>query len=163
MSIIFLLGPGFWHESEGASSAHTPLYVRKRIAEAWRKDGHTVFLMEEVNDVEGETIIQKFDRLLRQDVTQVVVYWPPLAKMATTYTELVLLCDREQFLRKQQIGLWLVHHVSVLSRSEDEFKVLERGDRSRYLEAVIKLGPRRVKWETAQNLDDKIRLLSAEF
>jgi len=31
--------------------------------------------------------------LLRQGVTHIVVYWPPLAKMATTYTELVLLCD----------------------------------------------------------------------
>jgi|CXWL01.1.fsa_nt_gi hypothetical protein len=163
MSVIFLLGPGFWREDAGASSAHAPLHVRKKIAETWRKDGHTVLLMEEVRDAEGETILQKFDRLLRQDVTHVVVYWPPLAKMATTYTELVLLCDREEFLKKRQIDLLLLHHVSVLSRSEDEFKVLERGDRSRYLEAVVKLGPRVVKWETEQNLHDKIRLLSAEF
>ena len=163
MAVIFLLGPGYWREGEGAPSTDTPLDVRKRIAEALEKDGHTVLLMEKVRDIGGETILQKFDRLLRQGVTQVVVYWPPLAKMATTYTELVLLCDREEFLKKQQIGLWLMHHVSVLSISEDEFKVLERGDRSRYLEAVVKLGPRAVKWETEQDLHDKIRLLSAEF
>ncbi len=161
MAIVFLLGPGFWREGE--SSTNTPLSMRKKIAETWRKDGHEVLLMEEVPDVEGETILQKFDRLLRQGVTQVVVFWPPLAKMATTYTELILLCDREAFLRKQQIELWLVHHVSVLSRSEDEFNVLERGDRSRYLEAVVKLGPRAVKWETAQDLNERIRLLAAEF
>lgn len=119
--------------------------------------------MEEVPDVDGETILQKFDRLLRQGVTHVVVFWPPLAKMATTYTELILLCDREDFLRKQQIKLWLVHHVSVLSRSDDEFNVLERGDRSRYLQAVVRLGPRGVKWGTAQDLDERIRLLAAEF
>ena len=163
MPVIFLLGPGFWRESEGAPSAYSPLHARKRIAETWRKDGHTVLLMEEVRDIEGETILQKFDRLLRQDVTHVVVYWPPLAKMATTYTELILLCDREEFLKKQKIDLWLVHHISVLSISEDEFNILERGDRSCYLEVVVKLGPRVVKWETEQNLDDKIRLLAAEF
>lgn len=163
MSAIFLLGPGFWREDSGASSAQAPIHVRKRIAAAWRKDGHTVVLMEEASDIQGETILQKFDRLLRQDITHVVVYWPPLAKMATTYTELVLLCDRERFLAKHKIDLWLVHHVSVLSRADDEFKVLERGDRSRYLEAVVQLAPRCVKWENEQNLDDKIRLLSSEF
>ena len=119
--------------------------------------------MEAVPDVQGETILQKFDRLLRQGVTHIVVYWSPLAKMATTYTELVLLCDREEFLKKKKIDLLLVHHASVLSISEDEFKVLEKVDRSRYLEAVVKLGLRAVKWETEQNLDHKIRLLSAEL
>jgi hypothetical protein len=158
MSAVFLLGPGFWRE--GASSTQAPLQVRKRIAETWRKDGHKVFLMEEDRGIEGETILQKFDRLLRHGVTDVVVYWPPLAKMATTYTELILLCDREEILKKHEIDLWLLHHVSVLARSEDEFKVLEPGDRSRYLEAVVQLGPRCVKWESEQNLEEKIMLLS---
>lgn len=163
MSVIFLLGPGFWREGEDISPAHTPLRVRTQLAQTWRKDGHTVLIMEEARNVAGETILQKFDRLLRQGVTHVVVYWPPLAKMATTYTELILLCDREEFLKQQRIDLLLLHHTSVLSITEDEFKVLERGDRSRYLEAVVRLGPRAVEWETEQDLHNKIRLLSAEF
>jgi hypothetical protein len=160
MSVIFLLGPGFWRDGEGASSPHTPLSTRKRIAGAWEKDGHEVLLMEQIKDVAGETILQKFDRLLRQGVTHVVVFWPPMAKMATTYTELVLLCDREEFLKKHKIHLWLVHHVSVASIDQDTFEVLEKGDRSRYLEAVVKLGPVALEWDTEEELNAKLATLS---
>lgn len=161
MAVIFLLGPGSWDKDKGEPPAHTPLDVRKNIASALRKDGHTIILMEEAPDVKGETILQKFDRLLRQHVTDVVVYWPPLAKMVTTYTEMVLLCDREAFLKQRRINIWLVHHVSVASFRGDEFEVLEKGSRSRYLEAVVRLGPRAVEWETEEDLHAKMLALSA--
>ena len=163
MANIFLLGPGWWDAGKGVPPPDTPLNFRKRIAEIWRKDGHTVLLMEEAADVKGETILQKFDRLLRQGVTHVVIYWPPLAKMATTYTEMVLLCDRQEFLIKQRINVWFVYHVSVASISGDEFKVLEPKDRSRYLEAVVKLTPHAVGWENEADLYNKIQLLSTEL
>lgn len=160
MSTVFLLGPGSWVAGRGAPRPHDPLDIRKRLAEILRKDGHAVIVMEEADDIKGETILQKFDRLLRQGVTDVIVYWPPLAKMATTYTEMVLLCDRQEFLAKQRISVWLVHHASVASVRGDDFRVLEPGNRSRYLEAVVRLGPRAVDWDSEEDLYQKIRLLS---
>lgn len=163
MAVVFLLGPSLWKSSGGEPTPSIPMEVRKRIARMLRQDGHTVILMEEAPDGKGEGFIDKFDRLLRQDVTDVVTYWPPLAKMQTTYDELILLCDRHEFLKRKQIRIWLVHHVSVASIREDEFKVLETGDRSRYLTDVAKLGPYAVEWESDDNLYAKIELLSAEL
>jgi len=50
--------------------------------------------MEEEHDVPGEDLVEKFDRLLRRSITDIVIYWPPHAKMQTTYDELILLRDR---------------------------------------------------------------------
>ena len=69
MAVIFLLGPGSWDKDKGEPPTHSPLDVRKNIADTLRKDGHTIIIMEEAPDVKGETILQKFDRLLRQRVT----------------------------------------------------------------------------------------------
>jgi|GEM_PF-2074813 len=86
-----------------------------------------------------------------------------MAKMQTTYDELILLCDRRDFLMKNKIRLWLVHHTSVASLSRDEFNVLEVGDRSRYLMDVVRLGPYAVEWKTNEELHDKIKLISMEI
>lgn len=56
--------------------------------------GQSCDLMEDDPDRDGEDVIQKFDRLLKSKVTEIVLYWPPLAKMQTTYDELILLYDR---------------------------------------------------------------------
>lgn len=133
------------------------------MAKIMEKDGHKVILMEDDPDRKGEDMIQKFDRLLRQNVTDVVAYWPPLAKMQTTYDEFILLCDRHDYLKAESIRIWLLHHTSVAEIRKDEFVVREKGNRSRYLTAVARLGVHPLEWETEQELLEQVGLLCAEF
>ena len=163
MAVIFLLGPGMWDTSKGSKATISPMAIRRQIAYLLKTDGHKVILMEDDPDRNGEDMIQKFDRLLRHNVTDVVVYWPPLAKMQTTYDELILLCDRHEFLKTKSIPVWLVHHVSVAEIRKEDFLVLEKGNRSRYLTAVAKLGVLPLEWEDEQELTEKIKLLSKEL
>jgi hypothetical protein len=88
---------------------------------------------------------------------------PPLSKIQTSYDELILLCDRRDFLRKEKIRLWALHHSSVATITKDEFRVLETGSRSRYLTAVGRLGLRPLEWETEGNLNEQIGLLAADL
>lgn len=163
MSVVFLLGPSLWKTPSSELVVSGPMRVRKRIAQSWRRDGHRVILMEETPDVKGDRFIDKFDRLLHANVTNVVMYWPPLAKMQTTYDELILLCDREEFLKQKAVRIWLLHHVSVASIQENELKILETGERSRYLTDVAKLGPYMVAWEDHDDLFVKVDQLSHEL
>ncbi|MBK8575593.1 MAG: hypothetical protein IPN90_07930 [Elusimicrobia bacterium] len=163
MAIVFLLGPSLWKSPASGVVPNGPMDVRKRIAQSWKRDGHTVILMEEAHDIKGEGFIGKFDRLLHDHVTTVVMYWPPLAKMQTTYDELILLCDRQEYLKRKAIRFWLVHHVSVASIQENELKILETGERSRYLTDVAKLGPYMIAWKDQDDLNDKIQQLSQEL
>jgi len=72
-----------WEAGKKAQPEPTPMQARREIAKIFRRK-HKVVLMEDDTDREGEDLIQKFDRLLRANVTDVVVYWPPSAKMQTT-------------------------------------------------------------------------------
>ena len=83
--------------------------------------------------------------------------------MQTTYDELILLYDRRGFLQKHSVRLWALHHSSVANISKDEFKVLETGNRSRYLTAVARLGLRPLEWDGETELWDQVRLLAAEL
>lgn len=163
MAVIFLLGPGMWDPAKRTSSDPAPIRVRREIAKIFGGDGHKVILMEDDPDRQGEDLIQKFDRLLRHKVTDIVLYWPPLAKMQTSYDELILLCDRQEFLKQESITIWVLHHVSVASIDRNDFNVLESGSRSRYLTAVARLGVNPLEWESADNLMEQVRLLSAEL
>lgn len=140
MAVIFLLGPGHWDPAKRTATDPGPMQVRRDMARKLRAGGHKVVLMEDEPDCAGEHLIQKFDRLLRRSVTDVVVYWPPAAKMQTTFDELILLCDRHDFLKKEAVSIWLLHHSSVAAFRGDEFRILEEGQRSRYLTAVAALG-----------------------
>jgi hypothetical protein len=139
------------------------MQVRREIAESFVSRGHDVILMEDDPDRQEEDYIQKFDRLLRGNLTDVVLYWPPFAKMQTTYDELILLCDRREFLEKASIRLWALHHSSVARIAHEEFKILETGNRSRYLTAVARLGLRPLQWENEEDLAEQVRLLSIEL
>lgn len=163
MAVIFLLGPGMWDPSKGVSAQPSPMGIRRQIAKLLRQGDHEVVLMEDDPDRRGEDLIQKFDRLLRQDVTDVLVYWPPSAKMQTTFDELILLCDRRDFLTKHSITVWLLHHSSVAAISKDEFRVLETGQRSRYLTAVAALGVESWPWEHEGDLMKEVRALCEEL
>lgn len=163
MGTIFLLGPGMWDPEKQLVAEPTPLQIRRDISKGLKSNGHKVILMEDDPDRPGEDMIQKFDRLLRQNVTDIVVYWPPLAKMQTTYDELILLCDRRVFLQTRSIPIWLLHHISVASIRKDEFRVLEAGNRSRYLTAVAKLGVHPIEWESDYDLEEQVGLLSKEI
>lgn len=160
MAIIFLLGPSLW-EPAAAPKGYNPMEMRRRIAETFRKDGHKVVLMEDEPDRDGEDLVDKFDRLLREHgVTDIVVYWPAHAKMQTTYDELILLRDRAH---EKLPCIWIVHHVSVASIKQGKFEVKERGGRSRYLTAVARLGVDAREWDSDEELDERIRLLSAQL
>ncbi len=136
--------------------------ARRRIADIFRKDGHQLILMEDEPDNAGEDLVDKFDRLLHERaVTDVVVYWPAHAKMQTTYDELILLRDRVDDPRLPRV--WVVHHTSVASIERDRFDVKERGGRSRYLTAIVRLGVHPLEWRGGDDLDERMRLLSAEL
>ncbi|MEK7742945.1 MAG: hypothetical protein AAB578_01035 [Elusimicrobiota bacterium] len=137
--------------------------IRRKIAKRLREGGHEVLLMEDDPDRPREDLIEKFDRLLRENVTDVVVYWPPAAKMQTTFDEFILLCDRRDFLTKHSITVWLLHHSSVAAISKDEFRVLEAGQRSRYLTVVASLGVESWPWEDDNRLMHEVRELSEEL
>jgi hypothetical protein len=161
MSVIFLLGPGMWSPDKVAS--RSPMDVRRRLARILGASGHRVVLMEDAPDVSGEDMIQKFDRLLRDRVTDVVLYWPAQAKMQTTYDELILLYERKDFIRRARISLWVLHHVSVARITRDEFRVLEAGQRSRYLEAIARLGVTPLEWHTDAECEEWARMISSEL
>lgn len=163
MAVVFLLGPGMWDSSKHPKVSPTPMQVRRQIAHLLEKDGHKVILMEDDPDRAGEDLIQKFDRLLRHSSTDVVIYWPAKAKMQTTYDELILLCDRKEYLDHNEIPIWIVHHVSVAEIRKDEFMIHEAGNRSRYLTAVAKLGVNPLEWDDDSELFEKIKLLSKEI
>lgn len=163
MATIFLLGPGMWGPHKAKPSGGSPLKIRKEITKTLRKVGHRVILMEQQPDRKDEDLIQKFDRLLRDKITDIVLYWPPLAKMQTTYDELILLYDRHDFLKKKSIPIWALHHSSVASITANEFKVLEVGNRSRYLTAVARLGIHPLEWDSDADLLEQVRLLSREI
>jgi hypothetical protein len=136
--------------------------VRRRIAKQLRHDGHEVVLMEDDPDRERENLIEKFDRLLRS-VSDVVVYWPPAAKMQTTFDELILLCDRSELLTKHSIGVWLLHESSVAAINKNEFRILEAGQRSRYLSAVVSLGVEPLEWDDEDDLMQRVAALSEQL
>ena len=163
MAVIFFLGPGMWAAEKPSPAEPAPLEVRRRLARILRKSGHTVILMEDEPDRTAEDLIQKFDRLLANKVTDVLLYWPPLAKMQTTYDELVLLRDRQDLLKELGISIWVLHHVKVAVIKEGEFQILETGHRSRYLTAVARLGVHPLEWETEDDLHERVRLLAAEL
>jgi len=163
MAVVFLLGPGMWDTAKRPAADPSPMRVRRDMAKVLDEHHHAVILMEDDPDREGEDVIQKFERLLKGKVTDIVLYWPPLAKMQTTYDELILLYDRRSFLKKHSIRLWALHHSSVAKISKDEFKVLETGNRSRYLTAVARLGLRPLEWDDEEDLAKQVRLLAAEL
>ena len=163
MASIFLLGPGMWDSSKHSAPSPAPMKIRREMAKVFAADGHKVVLMEDDADRDGEDYIQKFDRLLRRRITDVVLYWPPLAKMQTTYDELLLLCDRREFIARESISIWALHHESVATITRDEFKVLEAGSRSRYLTAAAKLGIYSLEWESDADLDEQVGLLSNQL
>lgn len=137
--------------------------VRRDLAVILRSSGHRVILMEDEPDRAAEDMIEKFERLLRNKVTDVLLYWPPLAKMQTTFDELILLYDRRKLLKRKGISIWILHHATVAAITRGELKVLERGGRSRYLTALARLGMQPLEWETAADLRERVRLLASEL
>ena len=152
-----------WDGAKRNAADPSPLLVRRSLAKMVGSHGHHVILMEDDPDRHGEDMIEKFDRLLRHKVTDILLYWPPAAKMQTTYDELILLCDRRDLLKKLKIRLWALHHSSVATITKDEFMVLETGNRSRYLTAVARLGLRPLEWSTEGELSEQAALLAAEL
>lgn len=162
MAIVFLLGPSLWDPQRGEPPKHAPMEVRRQIEELLEAEGHHVILMEDVEDRRGEDLIEKFDRILQsKGVTDIVVYWPAGAKMQTTYDELILLRDRMD--DAPLPAIWVLHDASVAEITRDEFRVTETGGRSRYLEAVARLGVRPFPWNDEEALFRLARLLASEL
>lgn len=94
-------------------------------------------------------------------MTDVVVYWPPGAKMQTTYDELILLRDR---LGIQGLpSIWVLHHTRVASFREDRLVLHEAGGLSRYLEGVARLGVRALDWDSEEDLDRLVTYIAEEL
>lgn len=163
MAVVFLLGPGMWAAEKTSPPERAPIEVRRRLAQILREVGHSVVLMEEVPDLPGEGMVEKFVRILEDGVTEVLLYWPPKAKMQTTYDELLLLSERPALLGELRIRIWALHHATVARITSDEFQILESGQRSRYLTDVARLGLRPLEWETVEDLEEQVRLLAAEL
>lgn len=162
MAVVFLLGPSEWDPQRGTPPKHTPMDVRRQLEEFFEDEGHHVILMEDIPGQRGEDLVEKFDRILQtKGVTDIVVYWPAGAKMQTTYDELILLRDRAE--DASLPGIWVLHHASVAEITRDEFRVTEAGGRSRYLEAVARLGVRPFPWGEHQALLRLTRLLASEL
>ncbi len=162
MAVVFLLGPSQWDPQRGPPPKRTPMDVRREIEQLLEDAGHHVILMEDIDDRQGEDLIEKFDRILQtKGITDLVVYWPAGAKMQTTYDELILLRDRVEDLPLPDI--WVLHHASVAEIRRDEFRVTEPGGRSRYLEAVARLGVRPLRWEDHEALSHLVGLLASEI
>ena len=156
MAVVFLMGPSYLR-----SGGKALLRVRRSLTALFARAGHRAFLMEDQAGKVGEDMVDKFYRLvIERKVSDIVVYWPPDAKMQTTYDELILLRARMDILKVPKI--WLLHHSSVATIGHGEFKPHESG-RSRYLEAVARLGVRPLVWSTDDELKEQTRLLAAEL
>jgi hypothetical protein len=157
MATIFLLGPSFLQSGPKAL-----LKVRRELAAIFDLAGHRAFLMEDEADKKGEDIVEKFYRLVSENaVSDIVVYWPLGAKMQTTYDEFILLRARMDVLKLPRI--WVLHHSSVAMIRDGVFEVKEGGNRSRYLEAVARLGVLPLQWDTDEALKEQARLLAMEL
>ncbi len=162
MAVIFLLGPSQWDPHRGEPPDHTPMEVRRRLQKVLARGGHHVILMEDVEDRDDEDLVEKFDRILgTKGITDIVVYWPAGAKMQTTYDELILLRDRVD--DPTLPSIWVLHHASVAEITRDEFRITEAGGRSRYLEAVARVGVRPFPWHDHGELLRLTRLLASEL
>jgi hypothetical protein len=155
MAVVFLLGPSEWDPDRSKPpQGPTPLDHRRRLAKLLEgaQGQHIAFLMEDEPSRSGEDLVEKFWRLIQEKrVTDVVVYWPPAAKMQTTYDELVLLRDR---LGLQALPtIWVLHHTKVATFERDHLTLHEPGGRSRYLEAVARLGVRALDWDDDEGLE----------
>lgn len=165
MAVIFLLGPSEWDpERSKPPAGPTPLDHRRRLHKLLEgMDGeHNVFLMEDEPSRADEDLLEKFWRLIEEKrVTDIVVFWPPAAKMQTTYDELLLLRDRLGIQKLPRI--WVLHHTRVASFDENRLILHEAGGRSHYLDAVIRLGVRAIDWDTEPELDHLATSIAEEL
>ena len=160
MAIVFLLGPSEWVQGPPPGDARTPMAHRRDLANILRARGHVVLLMEDEEDRPGEDLVQKFERLLDLG-TDVVLYWPLGAKMATTYDEMLLLRKAQE--RGALPRLWFLHHASVASIRRGTFTIHEQGGRSRYLTALARLGIVPLPWGTRAELHSVTERLALEL
>ena len=160
MGVVFLLGPSEWDTERGGAGDLSPMGHRRELAKLLAAPGHEVLLMEDEPDASGEDMVEKFERLAGRS-TDVVLYWPPKAKMATTYDEMLLL--RKMGERATLPRLWFLHHESVASISHGVFHIHERGGRSRYLMALARLGITPIPWRSVADLYERATLLAGEM
>lgn len=118
--------------------------------------------MEDFPDRRGQDLVDKFDGILEEaGIDHIVVYWPKGAKMQTTYDELLLL--RKRCESKAIPPTWILHHEEVARIERGGFQLLETGGRSRYLEAVARIGALANPWKTEGELREAARRLAREL
>lgn len=161
MAVVFLLGPSEWDPARAPHPTLTPLEIRRQIASTISAVRHHVIILEDVSDVAGEDLVEKFDRVLTgSGTTDVIVRWPPGAKMQTTFDELLLLRDRVE---RGLPRIWLLHQNGVASVDAGELIIKEQGGRSRYLTALGKLRIIPVEWDDLRDLDLQAEFLAGEL
>lgn len=159
VAVIFVLGPSEWQPADAAVAVPSPRRVRETICATLRARRHDAFLMEGEPDVPGEDLVDKFERLLHErGTTDILLYWPPRAKMATTMDELLLLRDRA--FEGALPPIWVLHHRSVARFRDGGVDLLERGGRSRYMSALGKLPFHPLPWDDEDQLASRIERLA---
>ena len=160
MAVVFLLGPSEWDPERGGGGEPSPMGHRRELAKLLAAPGHEVLLMEDEPDAPEEDMVEKFERLAGRS-SDVAIDWPPKAKMATTYDEMLLL--RKMAERATLPRLWFLHHESVASISRGVFRIHEGGGRSRYLTALARLGITPIPWRTVGDLYERAAFLAGEM
>lgn len=162
MAVLFLLGPSFWAEGKRGRRRKSPLDHRHEIARLLSKMGHKVLLMEQQEDRIDEDLVGKFGRIIdKAGLTDIVVYWPWGAKMQTTFDEFILLREKKESSKLPPV--WVLHDQRVAAITKGEFRVLEAGNRSRYLESVASLSVTAIPWSTHRDLYRKCHELADEL
>jgi hypothetical protein len=116
--------------------------------------------MEDVEPSDGEDLVQKFDRILdaeRPDL--ILVYWPARSKMQTTFDEMLLL--RKRIEARPVPRVVVLHQAGVARITPREFQILEKGGRSRYLEAVRRVPMTPIAWDQPSHLERIVAALAA--
>lgn len=154
MARIIVLGPSQWKGPD--DDRPSPMETRREIQGHLRADGHVALLLEDFPGA-GPPLQDKFEEALsKQDVTDVVVYWPAGAKTITLQQERVILYGKHPDLR-----VWILHETSVLRLQRGAWIVAD-GERGRYTNDLLNAAHSIHAWNGNADLRGQIRLLSAD-
>lgn len=120
MVTIFVLGPSEWRDPLNPWDERlTPLEARRAIAIALRRMTIPALIMEDEPGSDDEAWQDKFFRLMEvHDVSDIVFYWPPQARIDAAEDELIMLVVRERFERSRRPRITLFGHVDAIAEGD---------------------------------------------
>lgn len=139
MVTVFILGPSEWRDPDHPwDERSTPMEARRAIALALNRMNIPTVVMEDEPDRETEATRDKFFRLLEdKDVSDILCYWPPVARIDAAEDELVMLAVRERFQPTLRPRITLFGHTDTVGEAENDgetfLQVRDEVGRSSYL------------------------------